>query len=245
MNFMRTLVLSLMLGTLISIPTYAAENPDGQSLQEIEHARAVIQRDFSHSVLPESLSTQQRAQILEHYAYIDTEHAIPQDLLARALVYFDANKDSFPNQDFITIVDFTPRSDNYRFFVVHMVDGSVERYHTTHGIGSDPNNSGTAQKFGNVVNSGMSSVGFVRTAEVYSGKFKRSIRIDGLSDTNSKIRERAVVIHGWDNVKEEDVIQKRSWGCMTLDWSVKDEVIDEIKEGSLLYADQSTPSQTP
>jgi hypothetical protein len=211
------------------------ENPDKQSPEEIASAKARIARDFGGAQQASSLSARERAQIQARYAYLDPNHLVPADLLATATTYFDQNKTSFPNQGYITIVDFKPRSDAYRFYLVSMADGSVERYHTTHGQGSDADRDGYAESFGNVEGSGKSSLGFVRTAEVYEGTYHRAVRLDGLSDTNSNIRDRAVVFHGWDGVHEANVIQGLSWGCITLDWAVKDGVLDKIKEGSLMY----------
>jgi hypothetical protein len=233
----RTIWSLLATLSFLALPALAdaPENPDVQSPAEIEAARQRVAHDFANIVHPESFSPQQRAQILDQYGYIDPNHWIPTDLLEQALLYFDANKAGFPNQAFVSIVDFHPRSDAYRFFVIHMADGTVERYHTTHAVHSDPTDSGYATIFGNVINSGKSSLGPVRTAETYVGTYKRALRIDGLADTNSNIRARAVVVHGWDKVHESNVIQGLSHGCMTLDWALKDAVIDEIKEGSLLY----------
>jgi hypothetical protein len=212
-----------------------AENPDVQSPDEIAAARARIAHDFAHARQPSAASAALRAQVQAKYAYLDPNHEVPADLLATATTYFDQNKSSFPNQGYITIVDFKPRSDAYRFFLVNLTDGSVEKYHTTHGVGSDTDNDGYAEQFGNVEGSGKSSLGFVRTAEVYTGTYQVSVRLDGLSDTNSNIRERAVVFHGWDKTHEANVIQGLSWGCITLDYAVKDGVLQKIKEGSLMY----------
>lgn len=225
----------------LALPAWAevTENPDVQSPAEIEQARQRVAHDFANAIQVESLSPAQKDNILANYGNIDPNHWVPTDLLSQALVFFDANKDKFPNQNYITIVDFHPRSDNYRFFVIDMRTGAVERFHTTHGVGSDPKNTGFANIFGNVVNSGKSSLGFARTAEVYFGHYKRALRVDGLSDTNSNLRARAVVVHGWDKVREAAVIEGRSHGCMTLDWALKDAVIDKIKEGSLLFAGYS------
>lgn len=217
------------------------ENPDMQSPEEIERAHAIIDHDFKDAVdtmmHPESVPVD----LMDRYSHLDPAKEVPADLMQTAVAYFNANKASFPNQNYITIVDFRPRSDKYRLFIVNMATGAVEKFHTTHGSGSDPNEDGIATSFGNVINSGKSSLGFVRTAEVYSGNYKRSIRLDGLSKTNSNIRDRAVVFHGWDDVHEANVIQGMSKGCITLDWAIKDAAIDKIKEGSLLYVGQSAP----
>jgi len=211
------------------------EGYDVQSPEEIEAARLQIQRDFAGQVDPQSLSPSLRARILSDYAHLDPQHEVPSDLLEKAVVYFDANKSRFPNQAYISIVDFAKRSNKQRFYLIDMTTGEVTKHWTTHGINSDSDRDGYAESFGNVNGSGKSSLGFIRTAEVYSGKFKRSVRLDGLESTNSNIRMRAIVFHGWDGVKEEARIQGLSWGCITLDWNVKDGVLDKIKEGSLMY----------
>ena len=222
---------AILLGSSVAFAQFA--NPDVQSPEEIQRANEAVARDFAKAITPEMLSIRAQNKILDVYAHLDPKREVPTDLLKDAVVYFEANKSAFPNREYITIVDFKPRSDRYRFYLIDMKTGSVEKYHTTHGVGSDEGD--FAKYFGNVVNSGKSSLGFVRTAEVYSGKFKRSLRLDGLSKTNSKIRERAIVYHGWDHVKEANVIQGLSWGCITIDWTLKDAILDKIKEGSLMY----------
>jgi len=238
MSLIRAALLTFSLLTISvahAIPLEDGEGLDKQSPEEILRARIKIQTDFADAVNPGILSISEQARILAKYQYLDPTDEVPQDLLNDAILYFDTNKDKFPNQGYITIVDFAPRSDKYRFYLVNMTDGSVEKYHTTHGTGSDPKNTGTATIFGNIINSGESSLGYIRTAEVYSGTYKTAVRLDGLSDTNSNIRDRAVVFHGWNGVHEANVKQGLTWGCITLDWKVKDAVLDKIKEGSLMY----------
>lgn len=207
---------------------------DMPSFEEIEEARALIQRDFGDAVDPESIPGLRKEQILAKYDYVDPNKLVPASLLKSTLLYFDANEARFPNKKYITIVNLGVRSDKYRFFLIDMTTGAVTRYHTTHGQGSDPDDDGFATLFGNVPDSLKSSLGYVRVSEVYSGKFKVSLRLDGLSSTNSNMRARAVVFHGWDGVKEANIIQQRSNGCITLDWSVKDGVLEKIRDGSLM-----------
>jgi hypothetical protein len=248
MNLMRTWR-NMMIFTALIFSSLAFANMDQeileegydrQSPEEIEAAARVIARDFANAVNPFALTEQEKQAILAKYQHLDPEKLVASDLLKNAVLYFDQNKASFPNQAYITIVDFKLRSDKYRFFVIDMATGAVERYHTTHGLNSDKNNNGWAESFGNVNGSGKSSLGFVRTAEVYWGKFGRSLRLDGLSTTNSNIRQRAIVYHGWEKTKEANVIQALSWGCWTIDLKLKDAILDKIKEGSLFYAGVST-----
>lgn len=232
---MRNLVFGLAL-LLAATPVFAQENPDIQSEEEIAKAEAQIAEEFKDAVEPSDFMTaSQQNRVMDAYAHLDPNKLVPADLLKNAVNYFDANKARFKNQDYLTVVDFKPRSNLYRFFLVDLKTGAVTRFRTTHGAGSDANNDGYAESFGNVEGSSKSSLGFARTAEVYSGNFGRSLRLDGLSSTNSNIRRRAVVFHGWDYVKEANVLQGLSKGCITMDWNYKDSVLEKIKGGSLLY----------
>lgn len=226
-------------GSAAALVAQTPENPDVQSAEEIARAREAVKHDFGDAVLPASLTPAEKEKILRRYAHLDPAHDVPKGLLETAVLYFDQNKAGFPNQTHITVVDLGQRSDRHRFFLIRMSDGAVEKYHTTHGLYSDVDDDYLAETFGNVSGSGKSSLGYVRVAEVYSGAYQRSIRLDGLSDTNSNIRERAIVFHGWDKVHEANVKQGLSWGCITLDWAVKDGVLDKIKEGSFMYVGDS------
>ncbi len=212
-----------------------ADGPDKQTPEEIAAAKAVIEKDFKNKVLPRSLTAEAKRTVLSKYAHLDPKKEVPTDLLEDTVVFFDQNKASFPNQAYITVVDLGRRSDRQRFWVIDMASGVVESFWTLHGWGSDKNDDGFAEAFSNVINSGTSSLGFIRTAEIYSGKFKRSIRLDGLSTTNSNVRERAIVLHGFDTAYQRPVKQGLGWGCPALDWTVKDGVIDKVAEGSLMY----------
>ncbi len=211
------------------------EGFDRQSLEEIAAARAKIEALFHNAVRPQALSKKQKQTILAKYQHLDPNHEVPSDLLEEAVIYLDQNLDKFPNQLYLTVIDFSQRSDIQRFFVIDMLTGAVEKFRTTHGLNSDKNNNGFAESFGNVINSGKSSLGFIRTAEIYEGKFKRSVRLDGLSTTNSNIRERAIVLHGWDKAHEAPVKQGLSWGCPAVDWTVIGGLVDKVANGSLMY----------
>jgi len=186
-----------------------------------------------------SVSDEEAESILARYDHIDPDGAIPRDLLETALLYFDTNLDLIPNKRFLTVFDFSPASRYSRFHIIQMETGSVVSLHAAHGQGSDPGNTGRATKFSNTPNSKMSSLGFYRTAEVYDGSHGMSLRLDGLSPTNSKARERAIVIHGADYVHDSDVKPGRSWGCPAISMENRARVINPIKEGSILFAGQA------
>ena len=133
------------------------------------------------------------------------------------------------------IIDFKQHNSKERFYIIDMESGRVESYLTAHGKNSDPDYDGYATKFSNTPDSLMSSLGFYLTAETYYGQNGYSLRLDGLSSTNSNARARAIVIHGADYVKPGKKIG-RSYGCPALEMRYHQDLIDRLKGGALLYA---------
>jgi hypothetical protein len=168
------------------------------------------------------------------FAHLDPQKAVPADLLGKALDFFHTHRDKFTNQKVISVLDYGRNSRDPRFHVIDMVTGQVHSLRMANGIGSEPVHNGQATKFGNVPGSNMSSLGFVRTAETYQGKHGLSLRLDGLSDTNSNMRKRAVVVHGASYVTDKPVIQGRSNGCPAVPMSQFTGLINAIKGGSLM-----------
>src|SRR6185312_9670560 len=82
-----------------------ADGPDKQSANEIFTAKARIAHDFARAIDIRTLSASQKAAYLSAMAYVDPGHEVPQDLLQSALLYLQANKASFPNTDYVTVVD--------------------------------------------------------------------------------------------------------------------------------------------
>src|SRR5262249_39315084 len=158
----------------------------------------------------------ERAGILANYDHLDPSRQVPADLLENAVLFLHANKAKIKNQKVLSVVDFSKHSSKKRFFLVDLKSGNVRASVVAHGSGSDPGHTGMASKFSNVSGSNASSLGYYLTAETYDGKNGRSLRIDGVSDTNSNARSRAVVVHRAKYVNEGSAKQGRSWGCPAL-----------------------------
>lgn len=169
------------------------------------------------------------------FSHLDPDKIVPEAMLATALDYFEKNQNTIPNKRFISLIDFKKHNSKERFFIVDMESGRVETYLVAHGKNSDPNFDGLATKFSNSNDSKMSSVGFYLTAETYTGIHGYSLRLDGLSSSNTNARERAIVIHGAAYVAPGNKIG-RSFGCPAVEPRYHQQIINEIKEGSLLYA---------
>lgn len=166
---------------------------------------------------------------------LDPKGQIPKKLLSTALDYFDSNSAKINNKDLIAIIDFKAHNSKERFYLLSLQTGDVESFLVAHGKNSDKNFDGYAESFSNEPDSLKSSLGFYLTAETYEGDHGYSLRLDGLSTTNSNARNRAIVIHGADYVAPGDKIG-RSFGCPAVEMRYHQYIIDKIKAGTLIYA---------
>lgn len=213
-------------------------------------ARELSEKEL-HDYDPESLVESDAAKELKEYAkknqffksvdltqydHLDPKSLVPKKLLEEALIYFDSNLDKIPNKDLIVIVDFKAHSSKKRQFIIDLRSGEVTPMLVTHGKKSDTDNDGVATKFSNTVDSKQTSLGFYLTAETYFGKYGYSLRLDGLSSTNSKVRERAIVIHPADYVVDNGKKIGRSYGCLAVEPKLSEKYINLVKEGTLIYA---------
>lgn len=248
---MRKLIFVIMFFSLSGIgcaPLGQESEADNTSLEETtppapEPGRDTLSRDeqerLRKSFVEVDYSANQQNQILSGYSQIDPKKEVPANLLKKALLFYDTNKDRISVTGYMTVIDFSQKSSRQRFYLIDMGTGAVETFQVAHGRGSDKNNDGYAETFKNSNGSHASSLGFYLTAETYYGAHGRSMRIDGLSSTNTEARDRDVVVHGADYVKDNGLKPGRSWGCPALSMKVKDQYIDRTMGGSLMYAGRS------
>lgn len=175
--------------------------------------------------------------------FAQTRHYQPQvtpALLERAKAALDAKQIS--QRDVIGIVDFAKLSSTPRFFLVDLLQGTTTDYQVTHGRGSDPAHLGWLERFSNEVGSEASSNGAYVTADVYYGKYGRSLRLRGLDYSNSNAEQRAIVVHS-ARYAEPDIVERfgklgRSEGCFALSQISLQYVLLKLGPGRLLYADK-------
>lgn len=164
------------------------------------------------------------------------KNGVPEIPLRKAFNYFDANKKIIKNRNYMVIIDFSQHSKKERFYLIDLKSGNVQKLLTAHGRGSDPQHDGYAKKFSNISGSNMTSLGFMLTAERYTGQHGTSLRLDGLESINSNARPRAIVIHGADYVDPSRPTMGRSLGCPAVEnrWIVS--LVKKIENGSLVYS---------
>lgn len=142
----------------------------------------------------------------------------------------------------VTVIDYELPSSEKRFWVIDLARKRLLFHqHTSHGSGSDRNHDGRMDEASNVNESGKSNVGLLKTAETYTGKHGKSLRLDGLEEGfNDNARRRAIVVHAASYVDDEYIRRNgkagRSLGCPALDPDVSGQVIDTIKGGKLMFA---------
>lgn len=216
-------------------PSESAALPDDPTQEAAVNAPATAETEMivENSI---DLASSQEDSILKNYDHLDPQRLVPYKALREALIFFHQNKSRFTNTNYISVINFSQSSKEKRFYIINMSSGNVWALRTAHGKGSDGNHDGYADKFSNVAGSNASSLGVYRAAETYIGKHGLSLKLDGLSPTNSNARARAVVIHGASYVQESNVIQGRSWGCPAVALEHRDAVIKYLKGGSMIYA---------
>ncbi|MES2857531.1 MAG: murein L,D-transpeptidase catalytic domain family protein [Bdellovibrionota bacterium] len=176
---------------------------------------------------------------LRRFSHVDPKGIVPKKLRTEAFSYYLRNESSIKNKQYLSVIDYSRPSNRKRLFIMNLKTGNVWALPVAHGRGSDPNHDGVADRFSNRPDSHATSLGVYKTAETYKGAHGYSLRLDGLSSSNSNARPRAIVVHGADYVQERDVIQGRSHGCPAVPMKARTRVIDILKGGSLLYAGRS------
>lgn len=138
---------------------------------------------------------------------------------------------------YLTVIDMSTSANENRFFLIDVKNKKIlHKSIVAHG-----RNSGGefAKYFSNKIGSFKSSIGFYRTAETYHGKHGLSLRLDGLEFSNSNARKRAIVIHSADYVSSVFIKKNgrlgRSLGCPSLPKKDYDQIVQKIKNGSLLF----------
>lgn len=141
------------------------------------------------------------------------------------------------NPEYLTIVDLSQSSRNKRFYILDMKnDDLVRNTYVAHG-----KNSGIdmAKSFSNNFSSNKSSLGFYVTTSTYFGKHGLSLRIHGMEDGfNDHAEARSVVVHGASYVNAGRVNSSymgRSFGCPALPENEYADIINTIKDGSVMF----------
>ena len=176
--------------------------------------------------------------------FVENNNSVPSEESFKngMLGYYKLVKEKKVKNKILTIIDFSLSSTKKRMWVLDMENNKV----LFHNLVAHGQKTGVefATKFSNAQNSHESSVGFFLTGETYYGKNGLSLFIDGLEKRfNSNARDRYVVIHGADYATESFVKRVgrlgRSYGCPAVPTKISKELINTIKNKSVVYIHSS------
>lgn len=145
------------------------------------------------------------------------------------------------NKDLAIFINFKVHSGKYRYFVYDLKnDRILQKAIVAHSEGSVVPHSDILQ-FSNVDGSHQSSLGKYEIRESYNGKFGKAYRLKGLDETNSNAMSRAIVLHSYACVSDEESVHQAclSFGCPMLSKNAFNETakyIDKSKKPVVLYA---------
>ncbi|KAF2333717.1 murein L,D-transpeptidase catalytic domain-containing protein [Flavobacterium daemonense] len=119
------------------------------------------------------------------------------------------------NNKIAFFVDMKIKSGKYRFFVYDLINDKIlDEGLVANGCGSETGIAGNLQ-FSNEPNSNATSLGQYLIGKSYTGIFGKAYKLAGLDNTNSNALKRAVVLHSYSAVpeQEQDYYISRSHGC--------------------------------
>ncbi|MBK6707165.1 MAG: murein L,D-transpeptidase catalytic domain family protein [Sphingomonadales bacterium] len=198
-----------------------------------------------------------KAKLLSAYSEESSEsiaapqHRLDRSLLDETLASYEKHVclwGSGSGPSMIVVVDFAKRSSEPRLYALDLESGQGidTPVVVAHGIGSDPDDDGYADAFGNVYQSWMSSLGAARGGELYRGRNGLSLRLDGLDPSNSAMRQRDIVVHSYAAERRRyfnySLMSARggkpgtSEGCFVVEPHRRDWLYDRLRDGGFLYA---------
>jgi hypothetical protein len=181
---------------------------------------------------------------VEPQAILDQTNNLRPEVLELALEAYDrAVQGGVVRRPILTIIDYELPSYQQRLWVVDMENGHVlHREIVAHGMGNPRGSGGTMEEalsFSNKKGTLKSSLGLFITAETYFGRHGYSLKLDGLEEgVNDNARKRLIVVHAAEYVtrdRADDQMVGRSWGCPAVRPKIARQLIDAIKEGSVLW----------
>jgi hypothetical protein len=185
------------------------------------------------------------------FSLLSTQNNLESSILARAEglnpnvlrlalnAYGRLYQEGYDKQKMLTIIDYSRPSTERRLWVIDLKNLQVPFYElVAHGKNSGENMS---NRFSDNPQSLASSIGVFLTGNTYMGKHGYSLRLQGLeAGFNDKAYAREIVLHAASYVSEAFARAHgrlgRSFGCPAVDATVSTPIINNIKQGTVLFA---------
>ena len=143
------------------------------------------------------------------------------------------------NKELFSIIDFAKDCNSKRFYTIDLEKMKIVYYtYVAHGKKSGER---MATSFSDAVESNKSSIGFYITGNTYNGGNGYSLILQGdEKGYNSNLAKRSVVVHAADYANEDYIARNgrmgRSLGCPALPENIYKQVIETIKEKTMIFA---------
>ena len=143
------------------------------------------------------------------------------------------------NKELFSIIDFTKDCNSKRFYTIDLEKMKIVYYtYVAHGKKSGER---MATSFSDAVESNKSSIGFYITGNTYNGGNGYILMLHGdEKGYNSNLAKRSVVVHAADYANEDYIARNgrmgRSLGCPALPENIYKQVIETIKEKTMIFA---------
>ena len=201
--------------------------PGPKEKKELHIAKAKKKKERKKLVLsskkkPETLPVKSQAAGVETSAVPENAFAI--NILAKKINNY-AVQNGF-STEYCFLVDMSLPSGRKRFFVYDLAKSSVI-YSGLAAHGSCNQTFLSHPRFSNTLKCGCSSLGKYKVGEFYRGQYGKSFRLYGLDNCNSNAYKRAVVIHGYDCVPDEEIYPRvlcNSLGCVMVSYNFFDRI---------------------
>ena len=202
------------------------------------HAWAVVPAQTAPATV-ETLAPEAAASNLE-MALLSWAPTLHQEALHAALFAWESLESrGEAMRPLLTVIDYSLPSTAKRMWVFDLSTRTL----LFHEMVAHGRNSGEDMtvSFSNEEGSLMTSLGAFVTGTTYTGKNGYSLRLRGMDPgLNDRAEARTIVMHGAPYVSEEFVHRVgrigRSWGCPAVRTEIAQDLIDHLKDGTLLYA---------
>lgn len=170
------------------------------------------------------------------YKNYQLENKIKYNVFKMAMKGYE--KIEIKDNKYFSIIDYSKPSYEKRMVVLNLKEKKIEYYtYVAHGKNSGAEK---AISFSNKLNSYKSSIGFYKTEKPYYGKFGYSLRLKGLEENfNSNAKIRNIVFHGLEEDGEKSIenfgFLCRTEGCPAIPKNISREVIEKIKNGTVIF----------
>jgi hypothetical protein len=150
---------------------------------------------------------------------------------------FEYCKKNNLNESYYFLVDLSVHSGKKRFYVCDFLKEKItDRYMVSHGCGSifwSRDFSKENAEISNEVDSHCSSIGkyIIGKKGVSNWGIKVNYQLSGMDKTNSNASKRAIVLHSWNAINENEVYPDgvpEGWGCPAVSNNSLKEIIKKI-----------------